>query len=236
MKKTISILIVFSFLFISNKTYAVFVGGSPSQNCQANGGIYQNNDCRYACEIGTSISYFSSKDSIGYKQCLEEKEKLALELKQKTLNERKEVLSSYSDYFDKVGVNLTIDTDEEQYNQWKKELKEARNEYFKEQENNQKIEDLENRIKELESKPIITEKIIIPTETTKNKEEIIKPIVTENKPIKKEVVKEETKIETQKDNKEIQITQNSDTTKTTITETPKTSVFKRVFGWFKSLF
>lgn len=233
MKKIISILVVFSFLFIANKALAVFL------------------DFYYVCPVCSGER--NSPCEKAQKECLlnkakQEEQRKQLEQKQKENEaiekeeketiyiERKKDLSEYKNFFEEVGVSLNVDTTEEQYNQWKKELKEAKDEYLKEQENNQKIEDLENRIKELESKPTITEKIIISTETTKNKEEIIKPVVTENKPTKKEIVREEIKTETQKDNKEIQITQNFDTTKTTVTDTQKTSVFKRVFGWFKSLF
>ncbi|MDD4110584.1 MAG: hypothetical protein PHS54_03415 [Clostridia bacterium] len=233
MKKILVILIVFSFLLIGNKAIAVFyvTGMSPQSFCEVNGGVYKNNSCYYVCEKEGSTQNFSSKNE-AYNQCMLEKAK---EIKQKVYDKREQELLPCKDFFEVVGVNLTLDTEEEQYNQWIKELKEAKDDYFKEQENQQKIKELEERINTLESKPIIVEKVIIPTEgiNTHNKEDVIKPTINDNKIEKPFIKKEELKKEIVEE-KPSTIIETTTTTETPIIPTNK-SFFQRVFGWFKSL-
>jgi hypothetical protein len=233
MKKILVILIVFSFLLIGNKAIAVFyvTGMSPQSFCEVNGGVYKNNSCYYVCEKEGSTQNFSSKNE-AYNQCMLEKAK---EIKQKVYDKREQELLPRKDFFEVVGVNLTLDTEEEQYNQWIKELKEAKDDYFKEQENQQKIKELEERINTLESKPIIVEKVIIPTEgiNTHNKEDVIKPTVNDSKIVKPVIKKEETKKEIIEE-KPSTIIETTTTKETPIVPTDK-SFFQRVFNWFKSL-
>lgn len=238
MKKFIGVLIVFSFLFIGDTVFsALLIPGCDSCNCVGNGGVYENNTCYYFCSFGSTVGRFTSKN-YQYEQCkLEEKvykEKEEAEAIQKTYNERKETLSQYSDFFVKVGVNLTLDTNEEQYNQWLKELKEKKADYIKEQENLQKIKELEERINTLESKPVIVEKVVTPIEiiNTRHKEDVTEP-KTNNKIIEPIVKKEEPKIEIIEEKL-------SPIIETTTTETPviptNKSFFQKVFSWFNSLF
>lgn len=222
MKKIIGMLIVIILLLISNKVFALIL---PCINTTS---------CSYSCGGNTYNNYND------YQKCTEreriEKEKLESEVKQKVYKERKEELSQYSNFFDKVGVNLTLDTDEEQYNQWLKELKEAKVNYIKEQENLQKIKELEERIKNLESKPIVIEKVITHTEiiNTHNKEDVIKPTINDSKIIKPVIKKEETKKEIIEE-KPYPTIETTTTTEPPIIPTNK-SFFQRVFDWFKSLF
>lgn len=229
MKKIILFLIFFSFLFIGHKTFAVLYipGASPSYNCQVGGGVYENNTCRYVCKINGGISYFYSKNN-EYEQC---KNQEKTELKQKLYNEREETLSPYSVFFTQVGVNLTLDTSAEQYEEWLKELKETKINYLKEQENQQKIDELEERISNLESQqPIIEtlkiEEIINTTnkeniiQTPINTKTIVQPITTQNKQATEEKIS--TAIESP--------------IATEIPATPtKKSIFQKILNWFKDL-
>lgn len=235
MKKILAILIVFNILFTANQTSAALVGASPSFNCQISGGVYENNICRYICKVGTSTRYFSSKDD-SYKQCLEEEkqrqteeqaeeEQRRAEEQERIYNERREELSAYKDFFEKVGVNLTAYTSTTQYEQWRMDLKEAESNYIKDQENQQKIKELEERIRTLESKPVIVDKIIAPKEGIIKQEinnKIVKPIIKKEEP-KKDFIEE----------KILPVIETS-----TITEVPvihkNTSIFQRIFNWFRS--
>lgn len=236
MKKIVGVLIVLGFLFISNKTLAVLLIPLPL--------FISGPDGSYSYSCGGRI--YNSQNDNGYRQCQQrekikteqekiEKERLETKIKQERYNERKEEIVFYSDFFKETGVNLTLDTSEEQYSQWLKELKQAEVDYIKEQENQQKIKELEERINILESKPVIIEKIITPTEiiNTHNKEEVAKPIVNENKSVKPVIKKEETKKEIIEE-KPSTIIETTTTKETPIVPTDK-SFFQRVFSWFKSL-
>lgn len=73
--------------------------------------------------VGGQIYTYANYEN--YKRCLEnEKVKAERERKQKILDERKEALSQYEDFFEKVGVKLNIHTTEKQYNNWLNKLKE----------------------------------------------------------------------------------------------------------------
>lgn len=231
MKKIIGILIVFSFLFVGGKVSAVLLTGNSSFDCISNGGVYENNSCHYVCEKEMSTQNFSSKNE-AYKKCMLEKEN---ETKQKIYNKREQELLFYEDFFEVVGVNLILDTEEEQYNQWLKELKETKTNYLKEQENKQRIKELEERINILESKPVIIEKVITPTEVIipRNKEDVIKPTINENKIVKPIIKKEEPKKEIIEEKPSFAIETNT-TTETSVIPTNK-SFFQRVFNWLKSL-
>jgi len=213
MKKIIALLIIFNVLFVTNQVLAVFLG-----------------------PITCGGKIYSNTNDIGYKQCLEDEAKKEQEAKEVIYNGRVNELSQYSDFFGKVGVSLTIDTSSEQYTKWLGELKEAKNDYIKEQENQLKIKELEERINNLESKPAIIEKVITTKEEVvfpRNKEEVIKPTTTNDKKIAKPVIKQESKKE---------IIEEKPTTiieSPTISETPaipiKRSLFHRVLNWLKSL-
>jgi vacuolar-type H+-ATPase subunit I/STV1 len=232
MKKIIGFIIVCSFFLAGNKTFAVLwvPGMSDASYCQSSGGIYQNNTCRYSCNISGGVRYFSSKDN-EYNQCIiqaeEEREKIELEAKQKIFDNRNDTLSEYKDFFEKIGVNLTIDTSSGQYDQWLRELKEAKNDYIKDQENEQKIKELEERINSLESKPVIINETLKPTK------EIINNPVSNNKVVKPVIKKEEVKEDTAKQNE-------SPVIETPVQQEPPVvhenkSIFRRIFNWFKSL-
>jgi len=134
-------------------------------------------------------------------------------------------LSQYKEFFEKVGINLNLYTSNAQYTILLEKLKEAKADYIKEQENQQKIQELEERIKILESKS--TQKVIIPH----NKEETIKSI-TNNKITEPVIKKEETKIEIIKENPSVIESTDIKETPTVPTNKP---IFKRIFNWFKSL-
>lgn len=232
MKKIIWVIIICSFFLGGNKTFAVLwvPGMSDASYCQSSGGIYQNNTCRYACNISGSVRYFSSKDN-EYNQCVtqaeEERKKIELEAKQKIFDDRNDTLSEYKDFFEKIGVNLNIDTSSEQYDQWLRDLKEAKDDYIKEQENKQKIKELEERINTLESKPVIINKVV---ESTK---EEVKPVI--NTKIIKPIVKEEPKKDSIQEEKISPVIENAiTTTQASLVNTNK-SIFRRIFEWFKSL-
>lgn len=101
-----------------------------------------------------------------------------------------------------------------------------------ENENQQKIKELEERINELESKQTAVDKVITPTKEVvipRHKEEIIKPTVSGNliikqKEPKKEIIEKKSSTIIESPN---------------ITETPATpikeSLFHRVLHWFKGL-
>jgi len=235
MKKILALLIGFNVLFIANQAFAAF--------------ICTNID---GCFLFDVIKYRSTDDS-GYKQCLlqqqqnqqniidKENEKQAKiyeeeqNAKKEILNERVTEMSQYSDFFQKVGVNLTLDTSNVQYENWLEQLKEAKNDYIKEQENQQKIIELEERISNLESKPTVVEQVVTPTNgiNTHNKGEVIKPIVNDNKIIKPTLKKEEIKKDVIEE-KPSPVIETITPTETPIIPTNK-SFFQRVFNWFKSL-
>lgn len=195
----------------------------------------------FACSVGNycptqiySCGGNTYKDYNSYKQCTQREEErkniLESQAKQKLYEERKEAISLYSDFFEKVGINLTLDTDIEQYEEWLKELKEAKINYIKEEENQQKIKELEDRLSELESQKTTLE--IVETNKTEKeidasiKNEVINPKVINSKIIKPIVKNDEIR--------EIPKEESIAVIEPTASVKPqeKVSWFKKIINWF----
>ena len=231
MKKIIGVLIVFSFLFINEKALAMLLTGC---------GVYP------VCNISTMGASICKKVAVDYFNCKKEeeaakqkeieKERLELEIKRKIYNERNNVLSQYSDFFVKVGVNLVLDTSEEEYNQWLSKLKIEKADYLQKQEDKQKMEELEKRIKELEAQKNEVKEEIIPVAeviVSVDKKENAKPII-ENKPAQKTIIKKE-ELKKEMIEKVSPVIDNIVPVQTSVNKEQKPTVFKKVINWFKSL-
>jgi len=108
MRKLSKILIILGLLFTGNKSYGMVL--VPVTADTPTSPIHE---VTYSC--GGQIYTYANYEN--YKRCLEnEKVKAERERKQKILDERKEALSQYEDFFEKVGVKLNIHTTEKQYN------------------------------------------------------------------------------------------------------------------------
>jgi len=193
----------------------------------------------------------------GTASCLESQEKqtsyLESQEKQKTYRERSGNLSSYSQFFEEVGVNLDIETSESQYKRWLNELMEAQEDHeeelqeeqdrkeelikqqeyeeiSKDKELNERILELENKVKDLESKK--NKPIVVP------KQIYIQPVIEKSSyPVKVIKPKTETiKIETddiQLIEEEISIKETVPVIQTITEPIPKkASWFKKIINWF----
>ncbi|KJJ39866.1 hypothetical protein [Aequorivita vladivostokensis] len=168
----------------------------------------------------------------------------------KTHTQRKSVLSQYSQFFNEVGANLSIETSEYEYKKWLKELIEAKVDYEeeqkadreheeeltkeeeaeiirKEQELNERILELENKVNELESQKITSNK--------KSESAYVKPVMREIVTQKNEVViLEEDKIQLTKQESVVipePILMDSQDTGTVLPK--KISWFKKIINWFR---
>lgn len=208
MKKIIVLIIVLGIIFTSNKTFAVFAG-----------------------PISCGGKTYPHSNDVGYKQCIEAETRKAQEVKEQIYRERVAEISQYSDFFIKVGVNLTLDTSSEQYTKWLEQLREEKNDYLKAQEDQERIRELEERINTLESKQAVVEKVILPTEgiNTRNKEGVINQKINDNKIIKTVSKKESVEEKTQP------VIDPPIISETPVIKTEKAPFFKRMVNWFKSL-
>ena len=166
----------------------------------------------------------------------EKEERVELKRKKKIFEEREEALSQYEDFFEKIGVNLEIDTSEEEYDQWLNKLKIEEADYIERQEDKQKLEELEKRIRELESQKLEEKKIVpVPEKITQPiKKEAFKPKTVGNNPMKETIIPAEKPPKEIKEEKTLE-TENTIETQTIINNEPNLNFFKKIIKWFKSL-